>query len=85
MSLTEAFARVDAPAMFARMFKRTSPASADPAAYLSGEGVTARVGDVLVARSGAANDLSDAANDAGRPHIAARRADRRDRREVRGF
>ena len=82
MSLTDAFARVDAPAMFARMFKRTH--AADPQAYLASEGVTARVGDVLVARSGAANDLSSVANDADRPHIASRRADRRARRDVRG-
>jgi len=83
MSLTEAFTRVDAPAMFARMFKRTH--SIDPVAFLASEGVTARVGDVLVAQSGAANDLSVVANDTDRPHISARRADRRARRDVRGL
>lgn len=83
MSLTEAFARVDAPAMFARLFKRSH--AIDPVAYLASEGVTVRVGDVLVAHSGAANDLTSVANDADRPHISARRADRRARRDVRGL
>jgi hypothetical protein len=41
-----------------------------------------RVGDVVIA-SGVANDVAAPANDSFRPHIVARRVERRERRDIR--
>lgn len=49
---------------------------------LAPEGVSTRIGDVVMAR-GVANDVVAPADDAGRPHLLAHRAARRERRDIR--
>ncbi len=85
MSLAEAFARVDAPAMFHRLFK--GGVAADPQSYLDAEGVIGRIDsstgvvDADALTTAAANDLSALL----RPHLVDRRAARSDRRAVRAL
>jgi hypothetical protein len=85
MSLAEAFARVDAPAMFNRLFK--GGASADPQNYLDAEGVIGRI-DVAAGVVDAEALTTAAANDSAagvRPHLADRRARRAARRDARAL
>jgi hypothetical protein len=52
-----------------------------PETALGADGAT-RIGDVVMAM-GVANDVADPANDSFRPHIVARRVERRERRDIR--
>lgn len=79
MNLTNMLSRLEAPASVARLFRRAE----DRIAALVSDGAPGTVGEVSLTQAAAANDRLAPANDGGRPHIVARRAERRLRREVR--